>query len=84
MSMVTPKKGLNIPAGFDISLSKFGQFFHPGAKFLYKLPHPREIPKISKQNNLKLFIKIKLISQSWSIVIYWLIEQLEEKIHKIW
>ena len=55
MSMVTSKRGLNIPAGFDISLSKFGHFFHPGAKFLYKLPHPWEIPKISKQNNLKLF-----------------------------
>ena len=63
MSVVIPRGGgggLNIPTGFDISPSKFGQFFHPGAKFLYKLPHPREIPKISKQNNFK---NSKLISQ---------------------
>ena len=61
--MVTSKRGLNIPAGFDISLSKFGHFFHPGAKFLYKLPHPWEIPKISKQNNYLLYYLIILKNQ---------------------
>ena len=57
MSMVAPRRGLNIPTGFDISLSKFGQFFHPRTKFLDKLPHPSEIPKISKQNNFKIILK---------------------------
>ena len=46
-------EGSNIPTGFDISSSNFGKCFHPGAKFPNILPHPREIPKISKENNFK-------------------------------